>query len=169
MARRRRKFFNAKGERRRTVWHDARTSTVSLAAASGIVTEFLLFIPLEDHEAATCTRIVGTVALWNEAVPVVPVRLSWGIYKKYSGTVASQAMNPASALDNESEQWLMKREIWTRASHASLGAITDSFEYQHVDLKVQRKVDEGEAIALVMVGEDDWRFSINLRMLLKLT
>jgi len=158
-----------KSERRRTVWHDARTSTVSLGAAAGIVTEFLLFIPLEDHEAATVTRIVGNVSMWLEASPVAPVALSWGIYKKASGTVSSLAMNPFSALDNESEHWLYKRHVWTRGFTGSLGSISDQYETQQVDVKTQRKVDEGDAIALAMFCADNYEFAVNLRMLLKLT
>lgn len=169
MSRHSRRRFSPKGERRRTVWHDGRTSTTSLSVAAGVVTELLLFIPLSDEEAATVTRIVGTIALWNEASPVIPTRLSWGIYHKLSGTVSDLSLNPQAALDMESEQWLMTRHIWTRGTHASLGSISDTYEYQSVDIKVQRKVDEGEAIALVLNGQDNYVFAANLRVLLKLT
>lgn len=170
MARRQGPIRRARAARRRTAWISARFD--DSIENSLFVTDQALFVPLEDEQAATIVRIVGSVYMR----PTVDnfTLCSWGIYKAGSGSDGDLQMDPTSALDQESEHWMHLRSTWySRAASSSLGADFDGLA-QRVDIKVMRKIEEGDGIKISFNAQSggvaqSYFHAVNLRILLKLT
>lgn len=169
MPRSRRRFTGRAGPKRFTSWIDGvndGTSTVHLALARP---ESVLFLPLADNEQATVTRIVGSVFIQvqlNQGVDTV-IRVAWGIYLAASGSAGDFQLDPLSSLDKDSEHWLHTRTFYQSTNIAS--ATNMAFAEQSVDIKVMRKVNEGDGIKLVFNSGGPFVKAASLRLLIKHT
>jgi len=150
-------------------WEVGVGESLSTATAANVDRQVPLFVPLEDHQGATVTRIVGsvTMGLQNNAVGTDIQMLAWGIYWAGSGTVGDMQMSPTATLDQESNHWLHLRHLHlsTRVSDRT------QFGWQHdfVDIRVQRKVAEGEGLILAFESAFAYESIASLRLLLKHT
>lgn len=80
-------------------------------------------------------------------------------------------MDPASALDRESEHWLHMRFLERNAAVSTVvvGSFTGQDWAGSVDIRVMRKVQEGDGIKLVVNCATAYVSMANLRLLLKHT
>ncbi len=171
MAHRRR----SSGPRRMTSWINGFSETGGPVTTGGNIRELALFVPLEDHEGATVIRIVGNVFLGtitdssSNAVQVA----TWGIYLAGSGSVGDFSLSPANSLDRELEHWLHMRFITMNKSinnNTTIGPIRPwTYESTNVDIRVMRKVHEGDGLKIALTNDLSFVSTVNLRILLKHT
>jgi len=169
MARRHRR---TSGPKRLTSWVNGHQENTGVFTANSVVRELALFVPLEDHEGATVIRIVGNVGMFSDDDSVIPVSLAWGIYIAGSGSDGDLQLDPQSALDRESDHWMHLRYVYQNKDFANVtGSNVPMMEYEAtvVDIRVMRKVQEGDGIKIVMNAAVDYRSLVNLRVLLKHT
>ncbi len=161
----------SRSPRRLTSWISGNAETGAVSTAGGAIRELTLFVPLEDHEGATLIRIVGSVALYLDVDAADPVLLSWGIYKAGSGSVGDLSLSPSSPLDRESEHWMHMRFLSQNKNvNVGDGQITvGGYEAEYVDIKVMRKVQEGDGIKIALTCAANFLSMVNLRCLLKHT
>jgi len=166
---RRRQF--AKGPRRLTSWISGRTDATALTTAAGLVREVTLFVPLEDHEGATIIRIVGSVGIWPTQDSTFPQTLAWGIYKAGSGSDGDLQMDPLASLDRESEHWMHMQFVYRNKNVTNTTGSNIMYSHQDdlVDIRVMRKVMEGDGIKIAFNGTQNYASMANLRILLKHT
>ncbi len=165
----------SRAPRRLTSWINAQTAAGAAVTGADTIRELTLFVPLEDHEGATVIRIVGSVWMGptqDTGVNNVDV-YSWGIYIAGSGSAGDLQMSPASALDRDSEHWMHMRHMYFNRSFSGTNDDISMFRSSYldyaVDIKVMRKVHEGDGIKLAFEATRSYNSIANLRILLKHT
>ncbi len=138
-----------RGPRRRSSWVDLGIQVNAQDVAAAVISEAVLILPLQDEEAVTLVRIVGTVAMGLQAseIGTSQILMSWGIYIAASGSQGDLNMSPQSAVDAESEHWLHVKHMYENTGVASL-AMNVNYEDNRVDVRVMRKVQEGDGIKI---------------------
>ncbi len=154
--------------RRKTTWFGGIDEINTTASAAGIRRDVPLFVPLEDHEGATVIRIVGSVVmgLQGDQVGDTMTSCAWGIYKAGSGSAGDLELDPISALDRDSEHWMHMRFLWRNKSTGAAGKGDQDDLANNVDIKVMRKVEEGDGLKLVFNSLVAYVAGANLRVLL---
>lgn len=152
-------------------WASGVSEILSTASAASTVREVALFVPTEDHEGATVTRIIGSVVmgLTTAAVGNDIHRISWGIYIAGSGSDGDMKMDPSNVLDHESNHWLHLRWLYENTAVSNLATPGGNYPDYAVDIRVQRKVAEGDGIKLVFNAPFAYESAASLRVLLKHT
>ncbi len=122
---------------------------VTLRGANTLL-DVALLVPTLDSEQVTLVRIVGAVHMGlqaSEAGDQARV-LAWGIYIAGSGSAADMVMDPTSSLDMQSEHWMHLRYKWANTDESGTNTGIDRLA-DAVDIRVKRKVSEGDGIKLV--------------------
>lgn len=161
----------ARAARRRSAWIDLGVETNTTASSAGAIRELVLVLPATDADAVTLVRIVGTVfheLTSQESAPNVAL-LAWGIHWAPTGSVGSARYNPLSTLDNEAEHWMHLRRRYMRDNGSVASKQVDTWLDHHVDIRVKRKVNEGDGIKLVFNCLSAHRSAVALRGLVLLT
>ncbi len=148
MAHRRTGRRRAAGPRRETQWISLRNESNSILVAAQTRSEVVLFLPLDESEAATLIRIVGSVfiGLQADAAANTVQQASWGIYIAGSGSAGDLNLDPINTVDQDHENWMMLRQDFLSTSVTNL---VPALVENRVDIRVSRKVREGEGIKLV--------------------
>ncbi len=171
MTARKRFTRGARGPRRMTSWISGAAFAGAAITSADTVREITLFVPLEDHEGATVIRIVGSVGIWStvdSALNSVDV-FTWGIYLAGSGSQGDLKLDPASLLDRDSEHWLHMRYVYWNKNHNASDFTYPGYLDNAVDIRVMRKVHEGDGLKLAFNGTLAYNSIANLRILLKHT
>ncbi len=110
--------------------------------------EVVLLLPLNEGEAVTLIRIVGSIFLGLQADAAANrVELgAWGIYIASSGSAGDLNLDPINSVDQDHENWMMLRQEYYNTSVTN--SLPARLEHR-VDIRVSRKVREGEGIKLV--------------------
>ncbi len=166
MARRHRR---TSGPKRLTSWINGHQENTRVFTLNSVVRELALFVPLEDHEGATVIRIVGNVGLYPDADSAVVVAMTWGIYIAGSGSDGDLQLDPLSGLDRDSDHWMHMRFLYKNKDVQNTTGSNIVYDYAEtaVDIRVMRKVQEGDGIKIAMNCGVDYASIVNLRLLLK--
>ncbi len=159
------------GPRRETSWIDAAREVSAATTIGGTRREITLFVPLEDHEGATVIRIVGSIGIWPTVDSAFPQLHAWGIYIAGSGQSGDLNMDPTNAIDIDSEHWMHMRFLFMNKSVSNTTGSNIVYDYAQtaVDIKVMRKVAEGDGIKLVWNATTNYASQATLRLLVKHT
>ncbi len=136
------------GPRRETQWVDLRLENNSSMIGAGVRSEVVLLLPLDESEAVTLIRIVGNIFMGLQADAAANrVELAaWGIYIAGSGSAGDLNLDPINLVDLDHENWMFHRSMYLSTSVTNLVPVPAD---DHVDIRVSRKVREGEGIKLV--------------------
>ncbi len=148
MAHRRTPRAGVRAGRRKTQWVELRNELNSSLIAAGTRSEVVLMLPANESEAETLIRIVGSIFMGLQAdVAGQRVELAaWGIYIAPSGSSGDLNLDPINAVDQDHENWMMLRQFYLSTAVVNLVPVPSE---QKVDIRVSRKVEEGQGIKLV--------------------
>lgn len=160
---------NVRGHaRRRSAWVEMISEISSTNSGASVPRELVLLLPTNDSEMVTLVRIVGAVGMWLQSdQATVAQAMAWGIYIAGSGATSDMKMTPLNALDAQSEHWLHIRKYFGNTAFGT-NVIESSQLFQQVDIRVKRKVAEGDGIKLVFDGAVAYRSIAHLRGLVLL-
>ncbi len=170
---RRQRFRGGSAPKRITSWVNLANEAVAVASLANARREIVLLLPLADEEAVTLIRIVGAVNIRRDldAVGETWNRVAWGIYYAPSGSAGDLNMDPLSAVDKDSEHWMHIKYHYQTNDAESVALNGSGFPAadQQVDIKVMRKVQEGDGIKIVFNSGVGFRSAATLRGLVKHT
>ncbi len=143
-----RRTGRGRGTRRETQWVNLRSELNSTMVAANTRSEVVLLFPLNEGEAVTLIRIVGNIFMGLQADAAANrVELAaWGIYIAGSGSAGDLNLDPINAVDQDHENWMFLRPQYLSTSVTNLVPVPAD---DHVDIRVSRKVREGDGIKLV--------------------
>ncbi len=160
---------NVRGHaRRRSAWVEMASEVSTTTTPATVRREVVLLLPTSDAEEVTLVRIVGSVAVGLTAnlvgswVPII-----WGIYIAGSGSAGDLNLDPLNTLDMQSEHWMHLQTLYGNTNSDNLVPEAE-FASHRVDIRVKRKVAEGDGIKWVVNGQVGYRSIVRLRGLVLL-
>ena len=165
-----RSFVRGGGPKRQTRWLVSAIETDFTTLAAGTVLFDQQFGSVT--EPFTITRTVGDIMWWSDQTAglEVPFGALGMAIAGVNAVGAGVASLPAPYADAEFDNWFLWQVLMVNSANDS-GAAAGASRVFHFDSKAQRKVEEGESIAVMVENAsvtDGALFLLTFRMLIKL-
>ncbi len=157
----RKRFRRGRTGRRRSFWELLTRNTSGVNVNANVANNVTLFSVTEDasgQDPVTLVRIVGSVYLGIQTTPSFVAPVFYGIYWRPTSSSNSLVLSAISTADRGSEHWM-----FTKVVNEFQADLVHHWVDDHIDIKVMRKVGQGEEIASAADCTVNYHICENLR------
>ncbi len=156
-----RRFKRGRAPRRKSFWEALSRNTSGVNVSANVALDTTLYSLTEDgqsQDTATIVRIVGSVYLGIQTTPSFVAPVFYGIYWRPTSSSSSLVLSSIGTSDRGSEHWMH-----TRIVNEFQADLVHHWKDDAVDVKVMRKIDQGEEIASAANCTVNYHVCENLR------